>query len=72
MIYDEVEGTDDSQYLDADGAGEILGIDGKTVLNRSNLPEDDDRYIPSLSVSGSNRKQFDREVIERLMKASDR
>ena len=72
MIYDEVEGTDDSQYLDADGAGEILGIDGKTVLNRSNLPEDEDRYIPSLSVSGSDRKRFDREVIERLMKASDR
>lgn len=72
MIYDEVEGTGDRRYIDAKEAGEILGIKGKTVLNRSNRPEDDDRYIPSLSVAGSNRKQFDREVIERLLEASDR
>ena len=72
MIYDEVEGTSDQRYLGAEEAGEILGIEGKTVLNRSNLPEDNDRHIPSLIVSGSGRKRFDREVIERLMKASDR
>jgi len=72
MIYDEVEETGDRRYIGAEEAGEILGIKGKTVLNRSNLPEDDDRYIPSLPVAGSNRKRFDREVIERLMKASDR
>jgi len=72
MIYDEVEGTDDSRYLDAREAGRILGLSRKTILNRSNLPEDHDRHIPSLAVSGSDRKRFDREVIERLMKASDR
>jgi len=72
LIYDEVEGTSDQRYLGAEEAGEILGIEGKTVLNRSNLPEDNDRHIPSLIVSGSGRKRFDREVIERLMKASDR
>ena len=72
MIYDEVEGTSDKRYLNAEEAGEILGIEGKTVLNRSGLPEDDDRYIPSLTLPGSDRKRFDREVIERLLKASDR
>jgi hypothetical protein len=72
MIYDEVKGTSDQRYLDAEEAGEILGIEGKTVLNRSNLPEDNDRHIPSLIVSGSGRKRFDRKVIERLLKASDR
>ena len=72
LIYDEVEGTSDKRYLNAEEAGEILELSRKTILNRSNLPEDDDRYIPSLTVSGSNRKRFDREVIERLMKASDR
>ncbi len=72
MIYDEVEGSRDRRYIGAKEAGEILGVEGKTVLNRSNLPEDDDRYIPSLSVAGSNRKQFDHEVIERLLEASDR
>ena len=72
LIYDEVEGTSDKRYLDAEEAGEILGIEGKTVLNRSNLPEDNDRHIPSLIVPGSGRKRFDRKVIERLLKASDR
>lgn len=71
MVYDEVEGAREQRYIGADEAGEILGLEGKTVLNRSNLSEDDDRYIPSLSVAGSNRKRFDRKVIRRLMKASD-
>ena len=69
---DEVEGTGDKRYLNAEEAGEIFDLTEKTILNRSNLPEDDDRHIPSLTVSGSNRKLFDREVIERLLKASDR
>jgi len=72
MIYDEVGGDSDRQYIDAEEAGEILRLSRKTVLNRSNLPEDDDRYIPSLNVSGTNRKRFDRKVIERLLEASDR
>jgi hypothetical protein len=72
MIYEEVEGSGDRRYIGAKEAGEILGVEGKTVLNRSNFPEDHDRYIPSLTVPGSDRKRFDREVIERLMKASDR
>ena len=72
MIYDEVGGDSDRQYIDAEEAGEILRLSRKTVLNRSNLPKDDDRYIPSLNVSGTNRKRFDRKVIERLLEASDR
>jgi hypothetical protein len=42
---DEVEGTGDKRYLNAEEAGEIFDLTGKTILNRSNLPEDDDRHI---------------------------
>lgn len=72
MIYDEVEGAGEQRYIGAEEAGEILGLTGKTVLNRSSFPEDKDRHIPSLTVSGSDRKRFDRKVIKRLMKASGR
>lgn len=72
MVYDEVEGAGEQRYIGAEEAGNVLGLKAKTVLNRSNLPEDNDRHIPSLSVAGSNRKRFDRRVIERLMEVSGR
>ena len=72
MVYDEVEGAGEQRYIGAEEAGDMLGLKGKTVLNRSNLPGDNDRHIPSLSVAGPNRKRFDRKVIKRLIEVSGR
>lgn len=55
------------KYLTANDVSEITGLNNRTVLNRSNLEIDDPRYIPSLRM-GSNRKYFERNVIERLFK----
>lgn len=70
-LLDRLETRPDSQrYLSARQVGEYTGLDHRTILNRSNLPKDDPRYIPSLRF-GSRRKYFDRSVIERLF-SSDR
>lgn len=53
------------QYLKASDVAEITGLSDRTILNRSNLPKDDPRYIPSLKM-GSRSKYFERKVIERL------
>jgi hypothetical protein len=57
---------DRQKYLTAKDVGELVGLDHRTILNRSNLDQDDPRYIPSLKLKGSRRKFFDRKVIERL------
>ena len=56
---------DCKRYLTAKEVGKLTGLDARTILNRSNLPADHPRYIPSLRF-GSRRKFFDRRVIERL------
>ncbi len=55
----------DKRYLTAKEVAKITGFNYRTVLNRSNLDKHDPRYIPSIRF-GSNRKYFERKVIERL------
>lgn len=59
-----------SKYVTAQMIEEEYGIDQRTILNRSNLPVSDRRYIPSLRMNG-RRKYFERKVIERLLKLSE-
>lgn len=54
-------------YLSAKDVGALVGLDPRTILNRSNLHSDHARYIPSLRF-GSKRKYFDRRVIVRLFR----
>lgn len=53
------------QYLSARDVALMTGLDHRTILNRSNLPRDDRRFIPSVTM-GSSRKYFERKVILRL------
>jgi hypothetical protein len=55
----------DKNYLSAKEVAKLIGLNYRTVLNRSNLDRDDPRYIPSIRF-GSNRKYFERKVIERI------
>jgi len=55
-----------SKYLTAQMIEKEFGIDQRTILNRSNLPPSDKRYIPSLRMNG-RRKYFERKVINRLL-----
>lgn len=56
---------DKSRYITAQDIEADFGIDQRTVLNRSNLPQTHKQFIPCLRVGG-RRKYFDRKVIERL------
>lgn len=56
---------DRQKYLTAKDVQELIGLDHRTILNRSNLEPNDPRYIPSLRL-GSRRKYFERRVIERM------
>lgn len=58
-----------TKYLTAQMIEKEFGIDQRTILNRSNLPPSDKRYIPSLRMHG-RRKYFERKVINRLLKLS--
>lgn len=62
---------DRQKYLTAKDVGELVGLDHRTILNRSNLDSDDPRYIPSLKLRGSRRKYFERKVIERLFSVDE-
>ncbi|MEM8556300.1 MAG: hypothetical protein AAGG50_00505 [Bacteroidota bacterium] len=69
-IITTIQATPDQQkYLNAKEVGRMVGLDARTILNRSNLEPDAPRYIPSLSF-GSKRKYFDRRVIERLFRVN--
>ena len=61
---------DATRYMTARQTGDYTGLDHRTILNRSNLPADDPRFIPSLRF-GSRRKYFDRRVIDRLFRRGD-
>lgn len=56
---------DKSRYMTAQDIEAEMGIDQRTILNRSNLSPTDKNYIPSLRIGG-RRKYFARKVIERL------
>ena len=57
-----------SKYLSAKRIEKEYGISAKTILNRSNLPVTNKRYIPSVHLKGGRKKYFERKVIERLIK----
>lgn len=54
-------------YLTAKDVGRLVGLDARTILNRSSLDPDDARYIPSLRF-GTRRKYFHRRVVVRLFR----
>ena len=60
---------DSQRYLTAKDVGRMTGLDPRTILNRSNLGQEEALYIPSLRFGGK-RKYFDRRVIERLFRVS--
>jgi len=60
---------DKTRYITAQEIEADFGIDQRTVLNRSNLPQSHKQFIPCLRVGG-RRKYFDRKVIERLFSAN--
>jgi len=60
-----------SKYLTAQQIEQEFGIDQRTILNRSNLSQRDNRFIPSLRLQG-RRKYFERKVIERILTPSGR
>ena len=57
---------DRQKYLTAKDVGTMVGLDHRTILNRSNLDPNNSRFIPSLKLRGSRRKYFERKVIDRL------
>ncbi len=58
---------DPQRYLSAKDVGRMVGLDPRTILNRSNLPPGDPRFIPSLRL-GTKRKYFERKTIDRLFR----
>ena len=64
-------GPNNSKYLTAQQIEQEFGIDQRTILNRSNLSQRDNRFIPSLRLQG-RRKYFERKVIERILTPSGR
>ena len=53
-------------YITAREVEDLTGLNHRTILNRSNLDQENSRYIPSLQFGGSKRKYFERKVIERI------
>ena len=67
-LLDAIRATPNKQkYLSAKEVAQLTGLDHRTILNRSNLPPDDPRHIPSLRF-GSRRKYFEAKVVDRLFK----
>lgn len=60
---------DEQKYLSARDVGRMVGLNSRTILNRSNLDPSDRRYVPSLSF-GTKRKFFERRVVERLFRVT--
>ena len=67
LIFHGGASPDSQRYLTAKDVGRLTGLDPRTILNRSNLGQDDSLYIPSLRFGGK-RKYFDRRVVERLFR----
>lgn len=58
----------EKKYITARDVQDLTGLNHRTVLNRSNLDEENPRFIPSIQFGGSRRKYFERVVIERIFK----
>jgi len=58
------------KVLSAKDVAILTGLDHRTILNRSNLPQSDRRHIPSVTF-GSSRKYFERKVIMRIFNMED-
>jgi hypothetical protein len=58
------------KYITARDVEDLTGLNYRTILNRSNMDRDHHRYIPSIQLGQSNRKYFERKVIERLFHLS--
>jgi hypothetical protein len=55
-----------SKYLSAKQVELIYGVPQKTILNRSNLPANHHRHIPSVRLKSGRKKYFERKVVERF------
>ena len=58
------------KYITAREVESLTGLNYRTILNRSNMDRDHHLYIPSVQLGQSNRKYFERKVIERLFHLS--
>ena len=58
----------DKRYITAREVEDLTGLNHRTILNRSNLGEENPRFIPSIQFGGSRRKYFERKVIERIFR----
>ena len=58
----------DKRYITAREVEDLTGLNHRTILNRSNLDEENPRFIPSIQFGGSRRKYFERKVIERIFR----
>ena len=58
------------KYITAREVEDLTGLNHRTILNRSNLDDQNPRYIPSIQFGGSRRKYFERKVIERIFHLS--
>ena len=55
------------KYLSANQIEIQYGISSKNILNRSNLPVNHPRYLPSVKLKGGRKKLFERKVLERMI-----
>lgn len=60
----------EKKYITAREVEDLTGLNHRTILNRSNLDDQNPRYIPSIQFGGSRRKYFERKVIERIFHLS--
>ncbi|MDR8389925.1 hypothetical protein NC796_02165 [Aliifodinibius sp. S!AR15-10] len=60
---------DRSKFMTAQDVDKEIGIDQRTILNRSNLSPVNKNYIPSVRFGG-RRKYFERKVIEKIFSPS--
>ena len=58
----------EKRYITAKEVEDLTGLNHRTILNRSNLDDQNPRFIPSIQFGGSRRKYFERKVIERLFR----
>jgi predicted nucleic acid-binding Zn-ribbon protein len=60
----------EKRYITAKEVEDLTGLNHRTILNRSNLDNQNPRFIPSIQFGGSRRKYFERKVTERIFRLS--
>ncbi|REL24811.1 hypothetical protein DYD21_16760 [Rhodohalobacter sp. SW132] len=58
----------EKRYITAKEVEDLTGLNHRTILNRSNVDDQNPRFIPSIQFGGSRRKYFERKVIERIFR----